>query len=219
MVRLALAEPVEREGADDGLLDGVVGQDALDQPGEAVGRPLDPVGPDRPDVLGGEPEVAEDGQALWPSGSVTPGLGRTWTTVPGPSGAWPDGPDGEGLDDRVDQDGLGRAADVGGGEVALDQEPAAGGDRPGAGQAELGGVGGDPAAFEVGAARGGVDLEVPEHGQPGLVGSVHRSIAVERDRRRLGPGRGRARSGSGRVAPDQSPGASGSLGSTARYPE
>ena len=81
LVMLALAEVVEWQGAKDRLLDGVVGQHALDQAREGVapGR--------RPGSCGWSARrprrsrVAQQLRALSASGSVTPGLGRTWTTV------------------------------------------------------------------------------------------------------------------------------------------
>ena len=60
MVRVALAEAVERQRADDRLLDGVVGQDPLDQAGQGLARALDAVGPDRPDALDREAEVPQE---------------------------------------------------------------------------------------------------------------------------------------------------------------
>ena len=46
------------KGADDGLLDGVVGQHAAGSGGQSGGRPVDAIGPDRPDVLDVVAEVA-----------------------------------------------------------------------------------------------------------------------------------------------------------------
>ena len=169
VVGLALAEVVERQGADDGLLDGVVGQDPLDQPGEGVGRARrrgrsGSSGRWRPRSRG----RGGRREALSASGSVTPGLGRTWTTaVPGARRRTTRRRAGRcsvsttGSTSTV----VGRAADVVGGQVALDEEAAAGGDRPGAGDPEFGGVGGDTPAFGVDSAGGGLDLQVPEHGR------------------------------------------------------
>ena len=77
VVGMPLAEPVERQGADDRLLDGVVGQDALDQPGQGLGRAR------RSDRSGSSGRSRRrsrgrggSSRALWPSGSVTPGLGQ-----------------------------------------------------------------------------------------------------------------------------------------------
>ena len=53
VVGLSLAEPIERQGADDGLLDGVVGEDAARSGAAVPRRALDPIGPDRPDVRDG----------------------------------------------------------------------------------------------------------------------------------------------------------------------
>ena len=145
------------EGADDGLLDGVVGQDALDQPGQGVGRAR------RRGRCGSSgrprrrsPRSRRMARALSASGSVTPGLGRTWTTRrrarqraavgrrAGPRRSRRPGRPG-----RPRRRG-GRRSAV---ERALDQEAAAGRDAPGAGEAQLGGLGGDPASL--GSARPG----------------------------------------------------------------
>src|SRR5262249_7153471 len=59
-VMLPLAETIEHQRADDRLLDGVVGQEPLDQPGEGRGRAAHVVGPDGPDVGDVESEVPEE---------------------------------------------------------------------------------------------------------------------------------------------------------------
>ncbi len=65
---------------------------------------------------------------------------------------------GRDFDDRVDQDGLRGALEVFARERPLDQESTARRDLPGAGQAQVGRVGGDTITFDVGATRGGINL-------------------------------------------------------------
>ena len=150
LVGVPLAEPVERQRADDGLLDGVVGQDALDQAGQGVGRAR------RRGRCGSsgrprraKPRSRRTPRALSASGSVTPGLGRTWTTVPDGSPSphrvgWKTSRR-PGRPARVrDAVRARRAA-----ELPFDQEPARGRDPPGAREAQLGGLAGDAEAFGV----------------------------------------------------------------------
>ena len=163
-VRRPLAELVEGQGPDHGLLDGVVGQDLADQASQAVGRPLDAVGADGPGVLDGEAEVAEQVPGALALGVGHAGLGEDVDDRAGAGrGGVGGGPEGVGLDDLVDQGRLGGASDRLAAEVALDEEPSGGGDGPGAGQAQLGGVGGDPSPRQVDPTRARVDLEMPEH--------------------------------------------------------
>ncbi len=82
MVGPPLAQVVDRQRADDRLLDRLVGQDPLDQPRQGVAWPLDPVGADRADPLGRETQVAEDPLGTLPLGIGHPRLGKHMHVVP-----------------------------------------------------------------------------------------------------------------------------------------
>ncbi len=88
VVGAALTEMVEREPAEDGLLDGVIGQDARDQARQGVGGALDAVRPDRPDVVGLQAEVAEQGPRAVGHRVGDARLGQDVDDGPGPSGSW-----------------------------------------------------------------------------------------------------------------------------------
>jgi hypothetical protein len=140
--------------------------------GQGRGRALDPVGADRPDVLDGEAQVAQDRPGALGLGVGDAGLGQDVDDVPagggGPSGrsAPPRAPGRTGgwrrsrrpgRPGRPRRRGAGRPA-----ERALDEESPAGADVPGAGQAEVGRLGRDALSFGVGPSGGGVDLKMPE---------------------------------------------------------
>ena len=180
-VRASLAEPIEAERPPDDLLDGIVGQDAVDQTWQGLGRPFDVVGPDRTDFGDPEAEILEDRP-----GALGHRIGHAgpWQDVDedraaglGLVGVRAAGVNVERLDDRVGEHGLGGASEVIGPEGPLDQKSAGRSDRPRAVQAEVDGLGRHPTAFEVGQAGCGIDSEVPEHEMVDINGML-RDVSV-----------------------------------------
>ena len=151
LVGSPLAELVEREGADDGLLDRFIKQDPADQALEAGRWPINPVGPDGPDVLNVEPEVGEERPGALGLGVGDARLGEDVDDGPsareGREFARP--VDLERLDGGVDEDRLGGADDLGPADRPFDQEASGGRDGPRTREPEFPGVGDDPSSRQV----------------------------------------------------------------------
>ena len=140
VVGLTLAEAIERKRADDGLLDGVVGQHPLDQAGQFLGGPIDPVGPDRPDVRHGVTQVLQERQGALGLGVGHAGLRQDIHHRGRSVARRSDRADRDGLDDRIAQDLARGSPRVLLRDGSLHEEAPAGPDRPGTGETELGGL-------------------------------------------------------------------------------
>ena len=166
LVVLPLAEVIERQGADDRLLDRVVGQHALDQPGEMLGGPADAIAPDGPHPDHVEAEVAEQLRGALGLGVGHARLGQDVDDGLAGRRRGAVRVDLERLDDRVDQHLAGRTVDVGRRHRAFDQETAAGRDRPGARETRLGRLDREPPSGQVGMPGSGLNFKMPEHALP-----------------------------------------------------
>ena len=164
---LPLAQMVERQGAKGRLLDGLVGQTrAGSGAGSCSRRPVDPVAADGPHSSTAKPSSRRSVSALSASGSVTPGLGSTWTTVPARRGVRRHGTDLERLDHRIGQHLPRPLEHVFLAERSFDQKAATGRDRPGARSPGLGRFDRQSLSNQVGMTRGGMNFKVPEHAWP-----------------------------------------------------
>ena len=166
LVMPPLAQMVERQAAKGRLLDGLVGQHALDQTRQLLGRPVDLVAANGSHSLHGEAELAQQRACAFGFGIGHAGPGQYVDDRPVRHGGRRNGTDLERLDHRIGQHLPGRSIDVFLAERSFDQKAATGRDRPGARNRGLGRFDRQSLSNQVGITRGGMNFKVPEHAWP-----------------------------------------------------